>query len=64
MVFITFYIIFVLWLILTYFNYIINIKMASKNKTLLFDDDSASDRGSDKDKLGLNENFASKYEHN
>jgi hypothetical protein len=38
--------------------------MDSKNKTLLFADDSASDHGEDKDMLGKNENFASKYEHN
>ena len=45
--------------------YIIKIKlMENKNKTLLFADDSASDHGEDKDLLGKNENFASKYEHN
>ena len=38
--------------------------MESKSKTLLFQDDVSSDAGSEKDVLGKNEGFASKYEHN
>ena len=64
MVFITFYIVFILWL--HKFFIFVNIFHLNKmtDKTLLFQDEASDQEDNGKDVMNINENFKSKYEHN